>query len=131
MARAPLVDAGVKWAVRPPAPPAEVEKLARSLSIPPLLASVLWSRGLQDEAASYLNPPLALTQIPDLEAAAERLEHALTNKRRILIHGDYDADGISGTAVLTLGLRALGGNVTPFIPNRLNRRLRYSSWQSQ
>lgn len=120
MARAPLVDAGVKWAVRPPAPPAEVEKLARSLSIPPLLASILWSRGLQDEAASYLNPPLALTQIPDLGAAAERLEHALTNKRRILIHGDYDADGISGTAVLTLGLRALGGNVTPFIPNRLN-----------
>ena len=115
----PLINHEVRWTVRPPAPPAEVEKLARSLSVPPLLASILWSRGLQDEAANYLNPPLTLTQIPDLDAAAQRLEHALTNKRRILIHGDYDADGISGTAVLTLGLRALGGNVTPFIPNRL------------
>ena len=51
--------------------------------------------------------------------AAERLAGALEGGKRILIHGDYDADGISGTAVLTLGLRALGGRVTPFVPNRL------------
>lgn len=109
-----------QWTLRPTAPPQVVAKLARDLGVPPLLAGILWSRGLQGEALDALKPPLTLTEIPDLHEAARRLEHALKGKKRILIHGDYDADGISGAAVLTLGLRALGGKVTPFIPNRLS-----------
>ena len=105
-----------RWTVRPAAPPHAVETLVRELSLPPLLASILWARGVSVEA---LKPPLELTRIPELLTAAERLHDALKSKKRIVIHGDYDADGISGTAVLTLGLRALGANVTPFIPNRL------------
>ena len=105
-----------RWTVRPAAPPHAVETLVREVSLPPLLASILWARGVSVEA---LKPPLELTRIPELLTAAERLEDALKNRKRIVIHGDYDADGISGTAVLTLGLRALGANVTPFIPNRL------------
>lgn len=105
-----------RWAVRPAAPPAEVERLVRELSLPPVLASVLWARGVDLDG---LKPPLALTRIPELVTAAERIADALGQNKRILIHGDYDADGISGTAVLTLGLRALGGRVTPFVPNRL------------
>lgn len=112
----PQTGLDTRWAVRPAAPPREVARLVRELSLPPLLASVLWARGV---AAEALHPPLALTRIPELLRAAERLAEALERKKRILIHGDYDADGISGTAVLTLGLRALGANVTPFIPNRL------------
>ena len=112
----PLVT---RWTVRPAAPPGEVAQLSKDLRVPPLLASILYARGFRDASTSWLQPPLALTPIPELNEAAQRLEHALKNKRRILIHGDYDADGISGTSVLTLGLRALGGNVTPFIPNRL------------
>ena len=106
-----------RWTVRPAAPPYAVETLVRELSLPPLLASILWARGVSVEA---LKPPLELTRIPELFTAAERLHDALKSKKRIVIHGDYDADGISGTAVLTLGLRALGANVTPFIPNRLH-----------
>ena len=108
-----------RWTVRPAAPPEAVKQLARDLCIPPILASILYARGFRDASTAWLQPPLALTPIPELNEAAARLEHALQSKRRILIHGDYDADGISGTAVLVLGLRALGGNVTPFIPNRL------------
>ena len=111
--------APTRWTVRPPAPPEAVRLLSQQLSIPPLLASVLHSRGLTGDALAHLRPPLKLSQIPSLDEAAARLEDALNKKRRVLIHGDYDADGISGAAVLTLGLRALGGNVTPFIPNRL------------
>jgi len=96
-----------------------VERLVRELSIPPLLAGVLWARGVRAEPREVLHPPLTLTPIPELLEAAARLAAALAGGKRILIHGDYDADGISGTAVLTLGLRALGGDVTPFIPNRL------------
>ncbi len=108
------------WGVRSPAPPSEAFRLAKELSIPPLLASVLWSRGLRAGELSSLNPPLKLSPIPALSEAAARLEHALKRNKRILIHGDYDADGISGTAVLMLGLRALGGRVSTFIPNRLS-----------
>ncbi len=107
------------WFLRPPAPPHAVRSLARSLGVPPVLAAMLWSRGLRDDAPEHLNPPLELTRIPHLDAAAERLERAIRGSQRILVHGDYDADGISGTAVLTLGLRELGARVEPFIPNRL------------
>ena len=107
------------WRVRPVAPPEKLATLMRELEIPPLLAGVLWARGFREDALATLEPPLALTQIPDLDAAAARLEHALKTKKRITIHGDYDADGITGTAILTLGLRELGAQVHPFIPHRM------------
>jgi single-stranded-DNA-specific exonuclease len=93
--------------------------LVRELGIPPVLAAMLWSRGFRDGAASRLKPPLVPSAIPALPAAAARLERALRAGERILIHGDYDADGVSGTALLLLGLRALGANVAAFIPDRL------------
>ena len=111
--------AQARWRLRPPAPPAAVERLAERLAVHPQLAAVLWSRGFHDRDVEHFDPPLALSPIPDLTAAAERLVGAIRARKRIRIHGDYDADGISGTALLTLGLRALGADVTPFIPHRL------------
>ena len=108
-----------EWRVRLPAPPLEVARLCRQLGVPPLLASVLWARGFRDDPELLLDPPLEPSAIPSLAEAAERLEATLRDNGRILVHGDYDADGISGTALLTLGLRSLGGNVTPFLPDRL------------
>lgn len=110
----------VRWSARPAAPPADVERIVTRLGVPPLLASVLWARGLAgDEAQVALDPPLVPSRIPTLDAAADRLARALEQGERILVHGDYDADGITGTAILLLGLRALGGRVEPFLPNRL------------
>jgi single-stranded-DNA-specific exonuclease len=110
----------VRWHARPPAPPDRIAPLVRQLGVPPLLASILWARGLAGEAArAALDPPLTPSAIPTLDDAAGRLAQALDRGERILVHGDYDADGITGTAVLTLGLRALGGRVEPFLPNRL------------
>ncbi|MDT3682450.1 MAG: single-stranded-DNA-specific exonuclease RecJ [Truepera sp.] len=109
----------VRWSVRPPAPPSAVAALSRALQVPPALAAVLWARGLRDEARSHLDPPLVLSPNPALAQAAERLALAVRQGKRILIHGDYDADGISGTAVLFLGLQELGANVATFIPDRL------------
>ena len=108
-----------RWRVREPAPPAAVLRLSTALRVHPQLAAVLWARGLRDDVAEHLDPALAPTAIPDLPAAAERLIDAIERGRRIRIHGDYDADGICGTAVLTVGLRALGAKVTPFIPHRI------------
>ena len=55
----------------------------------------------------------------DLERAVERLVRALREGETILVHGDYDVDGICSTTLMVRVLRALGGNVVPFIPQRL------------
>ncbi len=94
-------------------------KISRQTGLPPVLAALLWSRGLRDDVHHQLNPPLRPAPIAALTQAAARLVDAVQTGRRVLIHGDYDADGISGTAVLYLGLRALGGKVQAFIPHRL------------
>lgn len=109
----------VRWVVRPPAPPQAVAALSRALEVPPSLAAVLWSRGLRDPDPTHLKPPLKLSPNPTLPLAAERVLAAIERRERILIHGDYDADGITGTAILLLGFKELGGNVEAFIPNRL------------
>ena len=63
-----------------------------------------------------LSHPLGL---PGMQEAALRVEQALKNGEGILVHGDFDADGVTSTAILTLFLRDLGARVEPFIPNRL------------
>jgi len=110
----------LRWSVRPPGAPDVIEAIVRTVGVPPLLASALHARGLdQATVGAALDTPLAPSTIPTLAAAADRLSVALKRKERILIHGDYDADGITGAAVLLLGLRSLGANVEAFLPNRL------------
>lgn len=93
-------------------------------ALPEALLKLLAVRGVRavDDAARFLKPqrehltpPDALT---DLRRAAERLAAAIRADEHILVHGDYDVDGISSTALLTKMIRALGGLVTPFIPDR-------------
>jgi single-stranded-DNA-specific exonuclease len=118
----PAVDAGVV---------AELTLGLRQLTdqskkpaLPDALVRLLAVRGVRavDAAARYLKPlrehltpPESLT---DLRRAAERLADAIRAREPILVHGDYDVDGICSTALLTRVLRALGGVVTPFIPDR-------------
>ena len=112
-------DDGAAWAIRRPAPLDAVRALTDELHVHPALAATIWARGLRHHASSRLKPTLEPAPIPRLDDAAERLALAIERRERILLHGDYDADGVTGTALLTLGLRALGGRVTPFVPDRL------------
>jgi single-stranded-DNA-specific exonuclease len=109
----------VQWSVRPPAPVAAVAALSRALNVTPSLAAILWARGLHEASPFHLDPPLQLSPNPSLLDAAARLSSAIEQGERILIHGDYDADGITGTAILLLGLRELGAKADAFIPDRL------------
>ncbi|OGY21841.1 MAG: single-stranded-DNA-specific exonuclease RecJ [Candidatus Woykebacteria bacterium GWB1_45_5] len=56
---------------------------------------------------------------PDLEKAVERIKKAIKNKELVYIYGDFDADGITGTAILWETIDLLGGKVLPFIPHRV------------
>lgn len=106
-----------RWLLAPPASRAALLDSMRAWHVSPPLAQVLHGRGL---TPALLDPPLTLTPNPALREAARRIVGAVRARKRIRIHGDYDADGVSATATLVLGLRELGAEIHGFIPHRLN-----------
>jgi single-stranded-DNA-specific exonuclease len=106
-----------RWLLAAPASREELLDVMRAWRVSPPLAQVLHGRGLTRE---LLDPPLTLTPNPALLEAARRIVKAVAAKKRIRIHGDYDADGVTATAILVLGLRQVGADVHGFIPHRLN-----------
>jgi len=120
-----VIAAGPRW-LRSPAPPPEVvSALADDLDLPETLCSLLAVRGITDpeNAKRHLRPLLAHlddpARLPDASAAVDRLAHALDEGETILVHGDYDVDGVCATALYTRVLRRLGGRVVPFVPHRI------------
>jgi single-stranded-DNA-specific exonuclease len=101
------------------------ERLSRALGLEPVIARLLVQRGLgdPDEAHRFLRPSLDHLHDPrrlaGLDAAVTRLERAFAAGERIVVHGDYDVDGISSTVILRRAMEMLGGNVGHFIPDRL------------
>jgi single-stranded-DNA-specific exonuclease len=102
-----------------------VEELMTQLRLPRAVCSVLAARGLgeTEDAKRFLRPRLEHLHDPEQFAdgprAADRIVQALRDGETILVHGDYDVDGICATTILTRWLRRLGGKVTPFVPHRL------------
>ncbi len=107
----------VQWVLRPPAPLGPLDALSRTLGLSPRLASVLYSRGIHSVEA--LEPPLELSPNPALLEAGEQIARAIRVGKRIRVHGDYDADGVTAASVLVTGLRELGAEVHAFIPHRI------------
>ena len=102
----------------------QVLQLSQSLKVSPLLAALLISRGFETEASAYkfLNPsyddlhePLLLK---DMQKAVDRILKAIEAGEKILIWGDYDVDGTTGTVVLRKALEILGATTGFHVPNR-------------
>lgn len=102
-----------------------VAELTQTLVLPEALARVLVARGMTDPPSAEkflrksMNDLLSPFELEGVSEAASRLAEAVRKNETILVHGDFDADGITATAVLTLFLRDLKAHVTPFVPNRL------------
>jgi single-stranded-DNA-specific exonuclease len=104
---------------------ARIQNLERAAGVAPVVAQLLLQRGLTklEDVQAFLN--VKLTQLRDPEelpgaaAAAERMHAAIRERRRIVIYGDYDADGMTGSAILVNGLKLLGADVGYHVPNRL------------
>ena len=104
---------------------AAVRAVAGELSVHPLVAEILVRRGhaTPSAAAAFLGGELRDLPDPSLlmgmDAAVERLARAIRGKEAIVAYGDYAVDGVSSTALLTSFVRAVGGTVRPYLPNRL------------
>jgi len=100
--------------------------LASDISMHPLIAQILVARGIirPDEARQFLVPSFSAMPDPYLllgmDAAVSRLLMARGNHESVCIYGDYDVDGITGTALLVSFLRMAGFICRYFIPNRFN-----------
>jgi len=102
-----------------------VESLMRSAGVPPVVAQLLVSRGVYraDDARLFLDSKLVglrdPMELPGVADASAIVLDAIQKSLPITIYGDYDADGMTGAAILVNGLRLLGADVTYFVPNRL------------
>src|SRR5678816_4328483 len=98
--------------------------LARVLGVSPVLAALLIIRGYADERAArvFLSPTYDQLHEPysmlGMKEAVARLQRAIETREPILIYGDYDVDGTTGTAVLLRALKLLGANAGFHIPHR-------------
>jgi single-stranded-DNA-specific exonuclease len=106
--------------------PHEVQaELASSLGVSELTAGVLVRRGYSDpaSAAAFLAgelPPHDPFLLGDMRVACERIRAAIADGKRICVHGDYDVDGISATALAVHLLRELGADVDWHLPSRFD-----------
>jgi single-stranded-DNA-specific exonuclease len=102
-------------------------QIAQETGLSPLLAQVLLNRNLNclEHIQAFLNPqvqvlPSPLAEFTDLPLSLELLINAIHTRQKIAICGDYDADGMTSTALLLRALRALGAQVDYAIPSRMS-----------
>ncbi len=108
-------------------PPVPETHLDRFADLPPLVVQVLYNRGIVDrsEVAAFLQTdrpisPDGLFKMKGLPQTVERIRQAIRSNEPIAIYGDYDVDGVTATALMVQLLAALGANVRPYIPHRVD-----------
>ncbi len=112
-----------RWIVRK-SDEARAGLLRRALNVSPVVAELLVARGYADEdaARSFLYPSLAQLHNPSLmlgmEQSVERVLRAIDSDEKILVYGDYDVDGTTGTVVLRRALQLLGAKTGFHVPHR-------------
>lgn len=104
--------------------PADFLEIIQTEKIPLEVGAMIWNRGIQtrEGLCHFLHPNLDQLHDPyllnDMEKAISRVQEALFSGEKILIYGDYDADGITSTVVMKEALELLGADVTYYLPNR-------------
>lgn len=102
-----------------------IRYLSKTASVSPVLAQILINRGIKtsEEINNFLNPAISKLSdpfdIPGINVAVERILDASKRGERVLVHGDYDVDGLSATAIIFKALKMLGIDCSYFIPHRM------------
>ncbi|MCI8870874.1 MAG: single-stranded-DNA-specific exonuclease RecJ [Lawsonibacter sp.] len=112
-----------QWNIAPFRP--EHRAALERAGLPALLSAVLAGRGVEDPdqarallegGGEGLHDPM---EMKDMDRAADRVRRALAAGETVAVYGDYDVDGITSTCLLTDFLRRCGGQVIPYIPDRM------------
>ena len=111
-----------RWQV---APPVTAEDLARFPDLPPLIAQLLHNRNIHGpgEARAFLEGGAqghSPFELKGMYRAVDRLLEAVRSEESIAVYGDFDTDGVTATALLVQTLSALGAQVRPYIPSRVD-----------
>lgn len=112
------------WRIRP-ADPALIYIFQHELRVSPVMARLLVNRGITtvEEAGQFLKGSLESMHDPfmmsDMERAVRRIREALEHQEKILVYGDYDADGVTATALLIKLFKKLGGQAGYYVPHRI------------
>ncbi len=103
-----------------------IARLVQGASLPAVVAQLLVCRGVTDphDARVFLDPKLSALrppeELPGCAEAAGHIHAAIAAKRRIVVYGDYDVDGMTAVAILWLCLRMLGAEVSYYVPHRVD-----------
>ena len=114
----------MRWTLKPKQDDEQIKALAEILKVDRLIAQLLLQRGVTsyEEAKKFFRPQLSDLHDPflmkDMELAVIRIENAILANENILIYGDYDVDGISGTALLYKFLYGTVPRVFRYLPER-------------
>ena len=114
----------LKWIIPEDDLASEVLALSKSLNVPPIIAKILWKRGVADteSARKFFRPSIDRLYDPFIMAgmteAVDRLRRAVLSDEKVLIYGDYDVDGITSVSFLYLLLKEIGVDVSYYIPDR-------------
>jgi len=120
------MDLERKWQIAEPPPPGfQLDLGFQSAGVRgPLPARLLWNRGVRNnvDAVKYFSSGpddfLDPLELPDMAPAVDRISKAVDGNETIGVFGDFDVDGLTGTAILIRMIRSLGGKAVPYIPNR-------------
>jgi single-stranded-DNA-specific exonuclease len=113
-----------RWHIKKKAETAKVQALAASLSVSPVIASLLLQRGIQtfEEAKTFFRPDILDLHDPflmkDMDKAIDRIDKAVAESEKILIYGDYDVDGTTAVALVYSFLKTFYKEVGYYIPDR-------------
>ena len=115
----------IKWVLAEP-DAGIADMLADQAGLHPLIARLMANRGILDPQAarSFLSCELSALSDPgmfsQMDTAVARVRTAIAKDEKIVVYGDYDVDGVTGTSLLYLVLKGLGANVISYIPDRMS-----------
>jgi single-stranded-DNA-specific exonuclease len=112
-----------RWEVESLIPPEAIDELG---GYPPILRQILYNRGYRthEQARAFLEaqppPGTEATNLSGMQKAVDRIIFAIQHREKIVVYGDYDADGVTATALLGMALKKLGADLIEYIPNRFD-----------
>lgn len=119
-----MISSKYTWQLDNRLPDDDFLKAAKKEGLDKLAATILFNRGVEtaEELTAFLQADLSQLHDPyllhDMDRAVERIRSAIEQNEKILVYGDYDADGMTSAAIVKEALEMLGAEVLVYLPNR-------------